>query len=118
VGARFSALVQTGPEAHPTSHTMRTVSFPEVKRQGRGADHTSPSSAEVKERVELYLYPPLWIFMARSRVNFTFYVHTQAVGSLYGALIYIDIDISVNCNWVHTRWQYTFTHKQYIEHHN
>jgi hypothetical protein len=30
----------------------------------------------------------------------------------------IDIDISVNCNRVDTRWQYTFTHKQYIEHHN
>ena len=26
-----------------------------------------------------------------------------------------DIDIFVNCNWVVTRWQYTFTHKQYIE---
>jgi hypothetical protein len=23
----------------------------------------------------------------------------------------IDIDIFVNCNWVDTRWQYTFTHK-------
>jgi len=23
-------------------------------------------------------------------------------------------DIFVNCNWVVTRWQYTFTHKQYI----
>jgi hypothetical protein len=30
----------------------------------------------------------------------------------------IDIDIFVNCNWVDTRWQYTFTHKQYIEHHD
>jgi hypothetical protein len=30
----------------------------------------------------------------------------------------IDIDMFVNCNWVDTRWQYTFTHKQYIEHHN
>jgi hypothetical protein len=30
----------------------------------------------------------------------------------------VDIDIFVNCNWVDTRWQYTFTHKQYIEHHN
>jgi histone acetyltransferase (RNA polymerase elongator complex component) len=27
-----------------------------------------------------------------------------------------DIDIFVNCSWVDTRWQYTFTHKQYIEH--
>jgi len=37
-------------------YTMGTGSFPEVKRQGRGVDHPSPSSAEVKERVELYLY--------------------------------------------------------------
>jgi hypothetical protein len=29
-----------------------------VKRPGRGADHRTPSSAEVKERVELYLYSP------------------------------------------------------------
>jgi hypothetical protein len=27
-------------------------------------------------------------------------------------------DIFVNCNWVDTRRQYTFTHKQYTEHHN
>jgi hypothetical protein len=30
----------------------------------------------------------------------------------------IDIDIFVNCSWVDTRWQYTFTHKQYTEQHN
>ena len=27
----------------------------------------------------------------------------------------VSYDIFVNCNWVVTRWQYTFTHKQYIE---
>jgi len=27
------------------------------------------------------------------------------------------IDIFINCNWVVTRWRYTFTHKQYIEQH-
>jgi hypothetical protein len=32
-----------------------------VKRPGRGVDHPSPSSAEVKERVELYLYSPLGV---------------------------------------------------------
>jgi hypothetical protein len=26
-------------------------------------------------------------------------------------------DIFINCNWVVTRWQYTFTHKQYTEQH-
>jgi hypothetical protein len=34
------------------------VSFPWVKRPGRGVDHPPSSSARVKERVELYLYSP------------------------------------------------------------
>jgi hypothetical protein len=38
--------------------------------------------------------------------------------TVFNVIIDIDIDIFVNCNWVDTRWQYTFTHKQYIEHHN
>jgi len=58
VGARFLALVQTGPGAYPSSCTVGTGSFPGVKRPGRGVDHPPPSSAEVKERVELYLYSP------------------------------------------------------------
>jgi len=37
---------------------MGTGSFPGVKRPGRAVDHPLPSSAEVKERVELYLYSP------------------------------------------------------------
>jgi hypothetical protein len=59
VGARFSAPVQTSPEVHPASCTMGTLSFQEVKRLGRGVDHPPPTNAEVKERVELYLYSPL-----------------------------------------------------------
>jgi len=35
---------------------MGTGSFPGVKRPGRGVDHPLSSRAEVKERVELYLY--------------------------------------------------------------
>jgi len=31
--------------------------------------------------------------------------------------IYIFIYLFINCNWDVTRWQYTFTHKQYIEQH-
>jgi hypothetical protein len=38
---------------------MGTGSFPGVKRPGRGVDHPPQSSAEVKERVELYPAPPL-----------------------------------------------------------
>jgi hypothetical protein len=32
------------------------ISFPWVKRPGRGVNHPLPSSSEVKERVELYVY--------------------------------------------------------------
>jgi len=34
------------------------VSFLGVKRPGRAIDHPTPSSTEVKKRVELYLYSP------------------------------------------------------------
>ena len=56
--ARFSAPVQTGPGAHPASCTTGTGSFPWGKRPGPGVDYTHPSSAEVKGRVQLYLYSP------------------------------------------------------------
>jgi len=56
VGKRFSAPAQTDPGAHPASYKMGTGSFPAVKRPEHGFDHPPPSSAEIKERVELYLY--------------------------------------------------------------
>jgi hypothetical protein len=59
VGAGFSAPVQTGRGAHPASFTMGTGSLSGVKWPGRGVDHPPPSSAEVKERVELYSTPLL-----------------------------------------------------------
>jgi hypothetical protein len=55
---RFSLPVQTGPGAHPASYTTGTGSFPGVDLSGRGVDHPPPSSADVKERVELYPYSP------------------------------------------------------------
>jgi hypothetical protein len=58
VEARFTAPVQTDPGAYPASSTMGTGSFPGVKQPGRDVDHPPPSSAEVKERVELYIYSP------------------------------------------------------------
>jgi hypothetical protein len=30
---------------------------------------------------------------------------------------FVWYNMFINCNWVVTRWQYTFTHKQYIEQH-
>ena len=58
VGAMFSAPVQTGPGDHAGSYIMGMGSFPGVKRPGRGVDHPFLSSAEVKERIEFYLFTP------------------------------------------------------------
>ena len=49
----------SGRRAHPAFHKMVSWVFPGVKWPGRGVNHPPPSSAEVKERVELYLYSPL-----------------------------------------------------------
>jgi hypothetical protein len=65
-GARIYAPVQTGPGAHPAFYTMGTGSFLGVKQLGRGVEHPPLYSAEVKERVALYLYSPsgtLWLVL-------------------------------------------------------
>jgi hypothetical protein len=73
--------VQNGSGAHPASYPMGTRgSFPGVKRPVCEADHSPPSSAEVKEWVELYLhYPntPSWRgAQLKHRDNFNFYILT------------------------------------------
>jgi hypothetical protein len=55
VGARFSAPVQTGLWAHLASYKLV---FPGSKVAGEWRWPPTPSSAEVKARVELYLYSP------------------------------------------------------------
>jgi hypothetical protein len=52
--------VQNGSGAHPASYPMgiRGTSLG-VKWPGREADHSPPSSAEVKELVEPYLHSPI-----------------------------------------------------------
>jgi hypothetical protein len=57
-GAKLFTTVQTGPEAQPASYTKGTGSFLRVKWPGRRVDHPPPSSDEVDERGELYLYSP------------------------------------------------------------
>jgi len=57
--AKYSAPVQTVPGAYPDFlQNGYRIYFPEVKRPGRGGDHSSQSSAEVKEIVQQYLYLP------------------------------------------------------------
>jgi hypothetical protein len=56
----FRHYVQTGPEAHPVSYPIGTGGALSLglKRPGLEADHSPPSSAKVKECVELYLHSP------------------------------------------------------------
>jgi len=58
-GVRFSAPVETGPEAHPASYTMGARSFPEVKRPGRGVDHPPHLVSRLKEEYSYTSTPPL-----------------------------------------------------------
>jgi len=69
--ARFFTPVQTGPGAHPASCAMGSGSFPGLKGTGRGVDHLPPSTAEVKERVELYVYSSFWAVVACFKANST-----------------------------------------------
>jgi len=78
VEARFSALVQTGPWAHPSSCTMGTGSFPGgKKRPGRDAD-PSPLLVPWSRKSRAILLLSLWAvrpvqsLSACTRVHFTF----------------------------------------------
>jgi hypothetical protein len=56
-------------------------SFPGGKRPGRVADHSLPSSAEVKGCMELYLHSPVRLHsmvlsLKKHRNNFTFYLYS------------------------------------------
>jgi hypothetical protein len=90
----FSAADQTGPEAHPASCTMGTGSFPGVKRPGRGVDHPPPSSAEVKERLVLYLYS--LAFVACYRENFTFTFTTIKMETVRSLSLLTTVFITVS----------------------
>ena len=70
IESRRGEIFRTHPEnpgAHPASCTTGTGSFSRAKWPGRGVDHPLPSSAEVQERAELYLYStsgPSWSVLA------------------------------------------------------
>jgi hypothetical protein len=56
-------VIQTGSGVQPTSYKMGTGgSFPGVKRQGREADHSPPTSAEVK-KMWIYISTPPYVFI-------------------------------------------------------
>ena len=62
------------PTLGPTQPPIKWVPglLPKVKRPGRGVNHPSLSSAEVKERIDLYLYSPVrlsWPVLGRNLPN-------------------------------------------------
>jgi hypothetical protein len=65
-GREFSLLhvVQAGSGAHPTSYPISTGgSFAGVKRKEREADHSPPTSAEVK-KIWIYTSTPPYALIA------------------------------------------------------
>jgi hypothetical protein len=57
--AKFSEPVQTVLKAHPASYTMGTLSFPGVKRLGRGVDHPPPLAPRLNKEQSYTSTPPL-----------------------------------------------------------
>jgi hypothetical protein len=56
--------VQTGSGSHPAFYPVGTGgSFPGVKWSGLEADHSPPTSVEVK-KTWIYTFTPLYVFMA------------------------------------------------------
>jgi hypothetical protein len=70
---------------------MGTGVFLWVKRPRSGVDHPPPSSAEVKERVELYIpLIPLWVFVAVLWRTFTFTFFTLKINENCSAVLESD----------------------------
>jgi hypothetical protein len=60
----FHFCISSRPGVHLTSYKMGTGdSFSGVKRQGREADHSSPTRAKVK-KMWIYTSTPPYVFMA------------------------------------------------------
>jgi len=60
------------PWGHPLPYTIGTGPLRAAKRSWRSVDNTPPFSAKFKEKVQLYLYSPIWAFKACYRAKFTF----------------------------------------------
>jgi len=123
--------VQTGPGAYTASYAMSTGSFPGTKRPTRGVDHPAPSSGEVIERVELYLYSPsgpsrsvlewtlllllrfMWCYSVQNlQYSLTSGVDTRHIHNYYRQFIppYLNFRGS-------TTWQVTWNMKQKVMSH-
>jgi hypothetical protein len=92
--------VQTGYGAQPASYPMGTgVSFSGVKRPGCEADHSPPSSAEVKNAWS-YTSTPQYVFMewclVKHRDNFTLPYITLDTITAYRNLVGVSLSLSLS----------------------
>ena len=99
-------LFQKCPGAHPASYVMGTEFFPGVKR-GAWRWSPTPSSAEVKERVELYLYStsgPSWPVTGWTVLYWLLGVNLFIVPHFTVDKLWCGSDILQECRLA--RWQY------------
>jgi hypothetical protein len=71
---------------------MGTGSFPGVKQPGSSVNHPSPTSTEVKEREELYLYSPSgpsWPVLGERYLLPLFYINFYAYIKLLTGFVHI-----------------------------
>jgi hypothetical protein len=73
LGRDFPAL---GPTHPPVIGYV--ISFPEVKRPGRGVEHPPLSSSKVQKRIDLYRYSLICSYLVCCRGKFTFTFFVQA----------------------------------------
>jgi hypothetical protein len=109
-------IIHTRPErscGHPSLlYTRNRVSFRDVKRPGCGVNHPLPYSAEVKERVELYLYSPSGPSRAVLRLNFPLSLYIYIYIYIYVCVcVYIYLFVYITGTQVAgTRIVHTFVH--------
>jgi hypothetical protein len=78
--------VQTGSGAHPASYKIGTRgSFPGCKAAGREADHSLPSSAEVKNAWNYNSTPPISLRGTQLKHRDNFIVKLSVFTNLYEA---------------------------------
>jgi hypothetical protein len=87
-----------GPTQTPIQWIPRALSLG-VKRRGREADHSPPSSAEVKNCVQLYLHSPntpSWRgAKLQNRDNFNFYTFSVFIYNIYQDFINVTEIIQI-----------------------
>jgi hypothetical protein len=94
----------------PTQPVVQWVPGPFSRGKVAGAwcGSPTPSCMEVKERVELNLYPPFWVFMASLRVNFTFTYKWNFGGP--GSSVGIATDYGLDGLGIESRWGRELSH--------